>query len=285
VESLKQQAQLKLNSQIGKRSYGEMTSPTQSSPGAKRRRRSENSELYNTHGIKRDRLYCVCKTKYDPTKFYVGCDICSNWFHGSCVGITAKMSKKMTDFICSECKTAKDNEQIYCLCRQPYDDSQFYIGCEKCSDWFHGRCVGILQAEAENIEEYVCPRCDPNTKINLANMKPLDSQDHELLKKTFRMIQNNRSSIPFKQPVDPKVNPNYYDIVKEPMDLQTIETKVNYKEYGCMTDFIGDIMKIFENCRYFNQEGSNVAKSAFQLEQMLAKQMTLVREKLADLNQ
>ena len=65
-------------------------------------------------------------------------------------------------------------------------------------------------------------------------------------------------------------------------DLQTIETKVNFKEYGCLTDFIGDIMKIFENCRYFNQEGSNVAKSAFQLEQMLAKQMVLVREKLAD---
>ena len=68
VESLKQQAQLKLNSQIGKRSYSEMTSPPQSSPLAKRRRKSDNSELFNTHGIKRDRLYCVCKTKYDPTK-------------------------------------------------------------------------------------------------------------------------------------------------------------------------------------------------------------------------
>ena len=30
---------------------------------------------------------------------------------------------------------------------------RFYIGCESCSDWFHGRCVGILQAEAESIEE------------------------------------------------------------------------------------------------------------------------------------
>ena len=68
VESLKQQAQLKLNSQFGKRSYSEMTSPPQSSPLAKRRRKSDNSELFNTHGIKRDRLYCVCKTKYDPTK-------------------------------------------------------------------------------------------------------------------------------------------------------------------------------------------------------------------------
>ena len=74
-------------------------------------------------------------------------------------------------YVCDECRSAKENDEIYCLCRQPYDDSQcvfspvsytklrilyfyrFYIGCEKCEDWFHGRCVGILQSEAENIEE------------------------------------------------------------------------------------------------------------------------------------
>ena len=48
-------------------------------------------------GIKRDKLYCICKQKYDATKFYVGCDICSNWFHGSCVNITPRMSKKMSE--------------------------------------------------------------------------------------------------------------------------------------------------------------------------------------------
>ena len=70
VESLKQQAQLKLNSQKGKRTYSEMRSPgsSPSSPTVNKRRRSDSSDLFNTHGIKRDRLYCVCKTRYDPTK-------------------------------------------------------------------------------------------------------------------------------------------------------------------------------------------------------------------------
>merc|ERR1712183_876835 len=66
-------------------------------------------------------------------------------------------------------------------------------------------------------EEYVCPRCDPNTKLNFSNLKQLGSQGQELIKKTFKLIQNNRNSNPFKEPVDPKVNPNYYNIVKEPM--------------------------------------------------------------------
>ena len=69
------------------------------------------------------------------------------------------------------------------------------------------------------------------------------------------------------------------------LDLQTIENKVNYNEYGCLAEFIGDVMKIFENCRYFNQEGSNVAKSAQSLEQFLAKQIVVVREKVAALAQ
>ena len=116
-------------------------------------------------------------------------------------------------------------------------------------------------------------------------------------------MQNNRNSNPFKEPVDPAVNPNYYNIVKDPMgespqyrrginvsiifclDLQIIEGKVNYNEYGCLADFIGDVTRIFENCRYFNQEGSNVAKSAQNLEQFLAKQIVTVREKMATLDQ
>ena len=69
------------------------------------------------------------------------------------------------------------------------------------------------------------------------------------------------------------------------LDLQTIEGKVNYNEYGCLADFIGDVTRIFENCRYFNQEGSNVAKSAQNLEQFLAKQILIVREKVATLDQ
>ena len=69
------------------------------------------------------------------------------------------------------------------------------------------------------------------------------------------------------------------------LDLQIIEGKVNYNEYGCLADFIGDVTRIFENCRYFNQEGSNVAKSAQNLEQFLAKQILIVREKVATLDQ
>jgi nucleosome-remodeling factor subunit BPTF len=38
------------------------------------------------------------------SRFYIGCDLCSNWFHGVCVGITEKEAKKLEDFVCPGCR-------------------------------------------------------------------------------------------------------------------------------------------------------------------------------------
>lgn len=61
-------------------------------------------------------------------RFYIGCDLCSNWFHGACVGITEKEAKKLEDFVCNDCKRGQEgasNEELYCICRTPYDESQY----------------------------------------------------------------------------------------------------------------------------------------------------------------
>lgn len=122
-------------------------------------------------------------------RFYVGCDLCNNWFHGECVNITEDESKELSEFICSECKHARDTQELFCLCRKPYDETQFYICCDKCQDWFHGRCVGILQSEAEGIDEYICPNCQRNNSVNFANMKEMDDSEYENLKKLIKQIQ------------------------------------------------------------------------------------------------
>lgn len=67
--------------------------------------------------------------------------------------------------------------------------SRFYICCDQCQNWFHGRCVGILQSEADGIDEYVCPNCQGSSEINQANMRNLNTRDNELLKKLIKQIQ------------------------------------------------------------------------------------------------
>ncbi|XP_039292245.1 nucleosome-remodeling factor subunit NURF301 isoform X2 [Nilaparvata lugens] len=233
---------------------------------------------------KHEKLLCICRTPYDETKFYVGCDLCNNWFHGDCVGITEEMSKTLTEFVCTECKHARETQELYCLCRQPYDESQFYICCDKCQDWFHGRCVGILQSEADNIDEYVCPNCQRNSSINFANMKNLNTKDFEALKKLIKQLQTHKSAWPFMEPVDPAEAPDYYKVIKEPMDLQTIELRITDRSYKKLSEFIGDMTKIFDNCRYYNPKESPFFKCAESLEAYFVQKVKGLRDKLVDNN-
>ncbi|KAL4226132.1 Lsd1/2 complex PHD finger containing protein Phf2 [Mactra antiquata] len=53
----------------------------------------------------------------------------------------------------------EDKDTLYCICRQPYNENEFMIECEVCTDWFHGSCVGILEHQAPDIETYHCPKC------------------------------------------------------------------------------------------------------------------------------
>lgn len=47
-------------------------------------------------------------------------------------------------------------------CGGDYSADEFWICCDICERWFHGKCVKITPAKAESIKQYKCPSC--NTK-------------------------------------------------------------------------------------------------------------------------
>ncbi|XP_039715320.1 nucleosome-remodeling factor subunit BPTF isoform X18 [Pteropus medius] len=220
------------------------------------------------------KLYCICKTPYDESKFYIGCDLCTNWYHGECVGITEKEAKKMDVYICNDCKRAQEgsSEELYCICRTPYDESQFYIGCDRCQNWYHGRCVGILQSEAELIDEYVCPQCQ-STEDAMTVLTPLTEKDYEGLKRVLRSLQAHKMAWPFLEPVDPNDAPDYYGVIKEPMDLATMEERIQRRYYEKLTEFVADMTKIFDNCRYYNPSDSPFYQCAEVLESFFVQKL------------
>uniref|UniRef100_A0A8C6MKW9 Bromo domain-containing protein n=1 Tax=Nothobranchius furzeri TaxID=105023 RepID=A0A8C6MKW9_NOTFU len=57
---------------------------------------------------------------------------------------------------------------------------------------------------------------------------------------------------PFLEPVDPHDAPDYYRVIKEPMDFSTMETRLQKRHYQKLTEFVADVTKIFDNCRYYN---------------------------------
>ncbi|XP_048869228.1 nucleosome-remodeling factor subunit BPTF-like isoform X7 [Brienomyrus brachyistius] len=260
---------------------------TVSSPSTHKRKRDDDKDTTSTKAKKKKmisttskdakkdtKLYCICKTPYDESKFYIGCDLCTNWYHGECVGITEKEAKKMDDYICNECKRAQEGstEELYCICRTPYDEAQFYIGCDRCQNWYHGRCVGILQSEATHIDEYVCPQCQ-STEDAMTVLTPLTDKDYEGLRRILRSLQAHKMAWPFLEPVDPNDAPDYYGVIKEPMDLATMEDRLQRRFYVKLTEFVADMTKIFDNCRYYNPSDSPFYQCAEVLESFFVQKL------------
>ncbi|KAF9015207.1 hypothetical protein BDQ17DRAFT_25781 [Cyathus striatus] len=50
-----------------------------------------------------DKLYCVCKTKYDEDKFMIACDRCDEWYHTQCVNLPELEVDLIDQFICPPC--------------------------------------------------------------------------------------------------------------------------------------------------------------------------------------
>ncbi|CDO97675.1 unnamed protein product [Coffea canephora] len=44
-------------------------------------------------------------------------------------------------------------------CGDNYANDEFWICCDICERWFHGKCVKITPAKAEHIKQYKCPGC------------------------------------------------------------------------------------------------------------------------------
>lgn len=65
-------------------------------------------------------------------------------------------------------------------------------------------------------------------------------------------------------------------------DLQTIELRITERQYKKLSEFIGDMTKIFDNCRYYNPKESSFFKFAESLEGYFVQKVKGLRDKLVD---
>lgn len=102
--------------------------------------------------------------------------------------------------------------------------------------------------------------------------------NYEQLLHLLENMQNHASSWPFLQPVSKDEVPDYYDVIEEPMDLATIEAKLEQDHYATPEDFIRDATLMFDNCQKFNNETTPYAKCAVTLEKYMWTQIKAIPE-------
>ncbi len=82
-------------------------------------------------------------------------------------------------------------------------------------------------------------------------------------------LNGHGSAWPFVNPVNGDEVTDYYDVIKNPMDLSTMEAKLENNQYANVDELTADAQLIFDNCRAYNPASSPYAKSATKLEKFL----------------
>ncbi|XP_075038490.1 bromodomain testis-specific protein isoform X2 [Mixophyes fleayi] len=110
----------------------------------------------------------------------------------------------------------------------------------------------------------------PPEYINLRKTGRLTNQLQYLEKVVFKALWRHNFSWPFQQPVDAaKLNlPDYYYIIKNPMDLTTIRKRLEYNYYTKALDCMQDFNTMFTNCYIYNKPGDDIVLMAQELEKV-----------------
>jgi bromodomain-containing factor 1 len=105
----------------------------------------------------------------------------------------------------------------------------------------------------------------PRKKKFLAELKFCD----DVIKELFKPKYSSYAHV-FYEPVDPvALNiPQYHKIIKKPMDLGTISSKLKANQYENASEFEADVRQIFTNCYKFNPPKDAVHQFGKQLEQL-----------------
>lgn len=102
-----------------------------------------------------------------------------------------------------------------------------------------------------------------SSKDSGTNQKHLTAFMRSLLKS----MHDHVDAWPFKEPVDACDVPDYYDIIKDPMDLKTMSKRVESEQYYVTLEmFIADVKRMCANARTYNTPDTIYYKCATRLE-------------------
>lgn len=82
-------------------------------------------------------------------------------------------------------------------------------------------------------------------------------------------IFKHPDSWPFDRPVSVKEVPDYYTIIKNPMDFAKIKSKLNMGEYTINEQMMNDIQLVFRNCDLYNTDETEIYRTGQNLERFV----------------
>ncbi|TDL25922.1 hypothetical protein BD410DRAFT_764142 [Rickenella mellea] len=95
------------------------------------------------------------------------------------------------------------------------------------------------------------------------------SPQYAAMRRILTDLQGHSLAWAFVAPVNGDEVPDYYSVIKNPMDLSTMEHKLETNQYHTVDAFVADAQLIFRNCKTYNPETSIYYRNATTLEKHL----------------
>ncbi|XP_029285772.1 bromodomain testis-specific protein isoform X2 [Cottoperca gobio] len=134
----------------------------------------------------------------------------------------------------------------------------------------------------------VCPTVSGNPPppevINPKSPGRVTNQLQYLEKVAIKALWKHNFSWPFRQPVDAVALclPDYYTIITKPMDLTTIEKRLQNKYYWQALHCIQDFKTMFNNCYVYNRPGDDIVYMAQTLEKLFLQKLSQMPKEECD---
>ncbi|RLN88550.1 hypothetical protein BBJ28_00001208 [Nothophytophthora sp. Chile5] len=151
------------------------------------------------------------------------------------------------------------------------------VCCDKCPRSFHLACLHMKESDLPE-GDWQCKQCKKPSPFR--SFSSAVAAEQSLLDKCLKIVECLKSHSFAKQFLTPVENvPLYSRVVKQPMDLSTIETKLKTGAYiGDSTStsmsgvkelnakrFADDVRLMWSNCKLFNDDGSGITRAADEL--------------------
>jgi hypothetical protein len=78
----------------------------------------------------------------------------------------------------------------------------------------------------------------------------------------YRTKDERQVALPFLHVPPRASNPQYYTIIKQPMDLQTVQNRIDKGSYSTIEAFMMDLRLIWHNAGVYNERGSRIQLDA-----------------------
>lgn len=111
-----------------------------------------------------------------------------------------------------------------------------------------------------------------------------DYQKNQCLELTDRMLKRKICS-PFYESVAKfrDLVPQYFEIIKYPMDLTTIKTNLENNVYPTIDDWAKDVELIWSNALKYNGEDTVIAKMAIEMRQWFRRRYETISRSINDI--